>query len=63
MSPEAKKYYGYAQECARLAGEANTIEKRNKLLDLARVWRDAALIEEQALGVQSDKSTVVNVDA
>jgi len=63
MSPEAKKYYGYARECTRLAGEADTIEKRNKLLDLARVWRDAAVTEEQALGVQQDKVTVANANA
>jgi hypothetical protein len=48
MSWEAKKYYAYARECARLAEQTNSVEKRNKLLELARVWMDAALIEEQA---------------
>jgi hypothetical protein len=48
MSSEAKKYYGYARECVRFAEEANSVETRNKLLELARVWMDAALIEEQA---------------
>ena len=32
----------------RLAEEANSIEKRTKLPELARVWADAALVEEQA---------------
>ena len=49
MSWEAKKYHGYARECARLAEQAETVEKRNKLLELARVWLDAAIIEEQGL--------------
>ena len=48
MSWEARKYYAYARECARLAEQANSVEKRNKLLELARVWMDAALVEEQA---------------
>jgi hypothetical protein len=48
MSWEARKYYGYARECARLAEQSNSVEKRDKLLELARVWFDAALREEQA---------------
>ena len=47
MSWQAKKYRGYASECVRLAKQADLIEKRNKLLELARVWSDAALVEEQ----------------
>jgi hypothetical protein len=47
MSWEARKYHGYARECAQLAEQSNSVEKRNKLLELARVWFDAALIEEQ----------------
>jgi hypothetical protein len=42
MSWQAKKYRGYATECVRLAKQADSIEKRNKLLELARVWMDAA---------------------
>ena len=41
MSWQAKKYRGYAIECVRLAKHADSIEKRNKLLELARVWMDA----------------------
>ncbi len=48
MSWEAKKYYAYARECARLAEQASSLEKRNKLFELAHVWMDAALTEEQA---------------
>jgi hypothetical protein len=48
MTWEAKKYHGYARECFRLAEEANSVETRNKLLELARVWMDAAHVEEQA---------------
>ena len=47
MPWRAKKYRGYATECVRLAKQADLIEKRNKLLELARVWSDAALVEEQ----------------
>jgi hypothetical protein len=45
---EAKKYHGYARECVRLAGRAQTPELRDKLIELARVWMDAALTEEEA---------------
>jgi hypothetical protein len=45
---EAKKYHGYTRECVRLAGRAETPELRDKLIELARVWMDAALSEEEA---------------
>ena len=48
MLSEAKKYHSYARECVRLAGQAETPERRDKLIDLARVWMDAALTEEEA---------------
>ena len=47
MSWQAKKYRDYASECVRLAQQADSIEKRNKLLELARVWADAAVVEDQ----------------
>ena len=50
MSWQAEKYHKYSRECVRLAEEANSVEKRTKLLELARVWTDAALVEEQAAG-------------
>jgi hypothetical protein len=48
MLSEAKKYRDYARECVRLAGRAETPELRDKLIDFARVWMDAALTEEEA---------------
>jgi hypothetical protein len=48
MRSEAKKYHGYARECVRLAGAAETPELRDRLIDLARIWMDAALTEEEA---------------
>ena len=47
MSWRAGKYRDYASECVRLAQQADSIEKRNKLLELARVWADAAVVEDQ----------------
>ena len=48
MLSEAKKYHGYARECVRLAGRAETPAQRDRLIDLARIWMDAALTEEEA---------------
>jgi hypothetical protein len=48
MPSETKKYEEYARECVRLAGSADTIELREKLLGLARVWMEAVLNEEDA---------------
>jgi len=48
MRSEAEKYHSYARECVRLAGRAEMPELRDKLIDLARVWMDAALTEEEA---------------
>jgi hypothetical protein len=45
--PEAKKYQAYARECLRLAEQADKADDREKLLDLSRVWMEAALIEER----------------
>ena len=40
---EAKKYQGYARECLRQAEAANTPDAREKLVELSRVWMEAAL--------------------
>jgi len=48
MRSEAEKYHAYARECVRLAARAETPELRDKLIDLARVWMDAALTQEEA---------------
>jgi hypothetical protein len=46
---EAEKYLEYARECVRLADHADTPETRDKLFDVARVWMDAAMTEEEAM--------------
>jgi hypothetical protein len=46
MPCEAEKYWRYSRECAKQAVEAETPELRDQLLDLARVWTEAALCEE-----------------
>lgn len=45
---QASKYYGYARECERQASVAEAAEIRCKLLELARVWMEAARTEEAA---------------
>jgi hypothetical protein len=42
---EAKKYWQYARECTAQALEAETPQLRDQLLDLARVWTEAAFRE------------------
>jgi hypothetical protein len=49
---EAKKYLDYARECVKQAEEAHTQERRDKLIELARVWTQAALAEQAALSEQ-----------
>ena len=46
MSREAEKYRAYERECVRQAKEAHSPERWTKLLELARVWADAALAVE-----------------
>jgi hypothetical protein len=48
MSREANKYLAYARECARQAEAAASAERRDRLMELARVWMTAALSEEAA---------------
>jgi hypothetical protein len=43
---EATKYQSYARECLRQAEAADTPERREKLLELSRIWMEAALHEE-----------------
>jgi hypothetical protein len=47
MRSEAQRYENYARECVRQASQADTVELREKLLDLARVWMEAAITEEE----------------
>jgi hypothetical protein len=43
---EAEKYWQYSRECTKQALEAETAKDRDQLLDLARVWTEAAVREE-----------------
>jgi ribosomal protein L20 len=46
MGHEANKYFAYARECVRQAEQAQTAERRGKLIELARIWMAAAANEE-----------------
>jgi hypothetical protein len=43
---EAKRYHSYARECLRLAKAADKSDDREKLIELSRLWMEAALREE-----------------
>jgi hypothetical protein len=58
MPSEAEKYEQYARDCVRLAGRAATAELREQLLDLARVWMDAAMTEQDAVAGKSRPASV-----
>jgi hypothetical protein len=45
---EAVKYRDYARECLRQAEQAESPERREKLIELARVWTEAAIVMEPA---------------
>jgi hypothetical protein len=47
MFSEAKKYHDYAREYLRLAEEATQSDVRERLIELSRVWMEAALREEK----------------
>lgn len=47
MVSEAKKYHDYARECLKLAEEATRSDVRERLIELSRVWMEAALLEEK----------------
>ena len=53
MLPDAKKYHAYARECLELAELADSAETRQKLIELSRVWMEAALREEGVLKPRS----------
>jgi hypothetical protein len=48
MGRESKKYLQYARECTRQAEQTESPERRDKLIDLAQVWMQAALREQAA---------------
>ena len=46
MPSEANKYHAYARECLQQAKKADKPETMEKLIELSRVWLEAALREE-----------------
>jgi hypothetical protein len=46
MPTEAQTYWQYSQECTRQALQADDPKLRDQLLELARVWTEAAVREE-----------------
>jgi hypothetical protein len=42
---EAEKYHIYARECLRLAEAVDRSDDREKLVELSRLWMEAALRE------------------
>jgi hypothetical protein len=57
MPSEAAKYLEYARECIRLAGHAVDAVERDKLVELARTWMQAAMTEEEAAVASSAKAS------
>jgi hypothetical protein len=57
MPSEDAKYLEYARECVRLAGYAVDEVERDKLLELARTWMQAAMTEEEAAAASSAKAS------
>jgi hypothetical protein len=45
MSSEAKKYHAYARECLKQAEKAERPDHREKLIELSKVWTQAAMNE------------------
>jgi hypothetical protein len=58
MRGEAKKYWEYSRECAEQALEAEVPGRRNQLLDLARMWTQAALSVELSAKRSAAKSSL-----
>ena len=44
---DAQQYHAYARECLEMAEKADTPEQREKLIELSRVWMQAALEQER----------------
>jgi hypothetical protein len=58
VSSAAAQYWQYSQQCARQAVEAEEPRQRDRLLDLARLWTEAALREELHCKTLMRQSTV-----
>jgi hypothetical protein len=49
MLSEAKKYHAYARECLQMSKNTDSAGTRQALIELAHVWMEAALREEEVL--------------
>ena len=47
MLSEAKKFHEYARECLQLAEQATEPDTKKSLVELSRIWMEAALNEER----------------
>jgi hypothetical protein len=47
MSSETKKYLDYARECLKLAESADRTDHRERLIELSKVWMEAAMNEQR----------------
>jgi hypothetical protein len=56
MIAKAREYQKYARECIRMADRADSEETRDRLLELAQVWMNAALIEVHEEGSDQDEA-------
>jgi hypothetical protein len=50
--PITDQFWQYAKEAVLSACEANTDDDRQDLLELARIWTQAALVERRSLAVR-----------
>lgn len=63
MPSQADKYLEYARECIRLAGYAVEAGERDKLVELARTWMQAAMTEEEAAAASSAKASLAKASS
>ena len=47
MLSEAKRFHEYARECLQLAEQATETKVKTSLIELSRIWMEAALNEER----------------
>jgi hypothetical protein len=57
MLAKAKQYQEHARECIRMAEQADSEETRDRLLELARIWMNSALIENRGGRIRSRLSS------
>jgi hypothetical protein len=54
MLAKAKEYQERARGCVRMAEQADSEETRDRLLELARIWMNSALMEIEKEGYDQD---------